>query len=259
MPVKAALLDQPVTLDEMMSRGHHAGQVVLLRPAPFAGGSWSAELIARPTHQHPLMAPMEGTELSQSEKVSPTTTYEFLVRYQSEAARLAVYPEMRRGAIIYLGIVGESIEVMEVVHGQPASDELERELGDVLWYVAAICDELGLSMATIVQDGIESTRFTTTREFPKTWARAMVVHAGRISECFKKHLRDQDKVLRDDRMATIVECLEELTARVHLVAKADSSSLEQVVSRNLEKLVERGASIRAERAARNDTEAAGGQ
>ncbi len=178
------------------------------------------------------------------------TSYEFLVRYQAEAARLAVYPDMRRGAIIYLGIVNKSIEVMEVVHGQPVSNELEQELGDVLWYVAAICDELGLSMATIIQDGIESTPFITTREFPKTWARAMVVRAGRISECFKKHLRDQDTVLRDDRMATIVECLEELTARVYLLAKADASSLEQVVSRNLEKLVERGAAIRAEHAAR---------
>ncbi len=182
------------------------------------------------------------------------TNYEYLVTYQSEAARLAVYPEMRRGAIIYLGIVGESIEVMEAVHARLASVEIERELGDVLWYVAAICDELELSMATIVQDGIESTLFTTTREFPWRWARAMVVRAGRISECFKKHLRDRDTVLRDDRKETVIECLEELVARVHLIARAEGSSLELVVMRNLEKLVERGASIRAEHAGRNNTD-----
>ncbi len=68
MPVKATLPDQPVTLDEIMRRGHRAGRVVLLRPTPVTGGSWSAELIARPTRQHPLMAPTEGTELSQSDQ-----------------------------------------------------------------------------------------------------------------------------------------------------------------------------------------------
>ncbi len=78
MPVKATLPDQPVTLDEMMRRGHRAGQVVLLRPAPSAGGSWTAELIARPTRQHPLVTPKEGTELSQTERrngLAPTMAH----------------------------------------------------------------------------------------------------------------------------------------------------------------------------------------
>lgn len=180
-------------------------------------------------------------------------------KYQAEAARLAVYPEMRRGAIIYLGIVGESIEVMEAIHADRPWDEIERELGDVLWYVAAICDELELSMMNVIQDGTEMIPFTTSREFPKTWARSMVVRAGRISECFKKHLRDQDKVLRDDRKETVVDCLEQLVARVYLLANAHGSSLDRVLSRNLEKLVERGAEIRAEHADRQKPTAAEGQ
>lgn len=78
MPIKATLPDQQVTLDEMMRRGHRAGQVVLLRPAPFAGGSWTAELIARPTRQHALIGQREETELNESEKrtgLAPTMAH----------------------------------------------------------------------------------------------------------------------------------------------------------------------------------------
>lgn len=173
---------------------------------------------------------------------------DILARYQAESARLAVYPDKRRGAIIYLGFVGEAIEVMEAVFDRADRITIERELGDVLWYVSAICDELGLSMQSLVQDGIDSIPFTVTRQFGETWARALVVHAGRVGECFKKHVRDGHEVLTEQRRAMVVDNLEQAVARIYLIANAIDSSIESVLTRNLAKLVERAASIREEAA-----------
>lgn len=179
---------------------------------------------------------------------------DILARYQAESARLAVYPDKRQGAIIYLGLVGEAIEVMEVLFDQTDRYDrvkIERELGDVLWYVSAICDELGLSMQDLVQDGIESIPFIMTRQFGETWARALVVHAGRVGECFKKRERDGHTTFTEQRLEMVVENLEQAVARIHLIASVIDSSIESVLTRNLAKLVERAAEIRAEAASRN--------
>lgn len=59
-----------------------------------------------------------------------------------------------------LGLAGEVGEVVEVVkkyvfHGH-ALDlvMLQKELGDVLWYVAGMCTVLGLDMSTVMQANI---------------------------------------------------------------------------------------------------------
>jgi NTP pyrophosphatase (non-canonical NTP hydrolase) len=77
--------------------------------------------------------------------------------YQKLALQSAIYP--KDNAIIYpvLGLVGEAGEVAEKVKkilrdkGGIFSDtdkaEIVKELGDVLWYIAATCNDLGYSLA----------------------------------------------------------------------------------------------------------------
>lgn len=77
--------------------------------------------------------------------------------YQADAGRTAFYPH--RGAnIVYpaLGLAGEAGEVANKVkkvqrdHKGVLNEEMRAaiadELGDVLWYVAACCGEIGFSM-----------------------------------------------------------------------------------------------------------------
>ena len=64
-----------------------------------------------------------------------------------------------------LGLSGESGEVAEKVKklirdkGGVLDDtvraDLGKELGDVLWYVAQLCSELGLSMSEVAQGNID--------------------------------------------------------------------------------------------------------
>ena len=78
------------------------------------------------------------------------------------ASRTALYPG-RLNNIEYptLGLAGEAGEVANIVkkiqrdHGGVVTDEtrakLKDELGDVLWYISACADELGLTLTEIAE------------------------------------------------------------------------------------------------------------
>ncbi|MEZ5429272.1 MAG: nucleoside triphosphate pyrophosphohydrolase family protein [Pyrinomonadaceae bacterium] len=82
--------------------------------------------------------------------------------YQSEASQTALYPD-RLNNLEYptLGLAGEAGEVANIVkkiqrdHGGEITEEtrakLKDELGDVLWYISACADELGLTLEEIAE------------------------------------------------------------------------------------------------------------
>ncbi len=77
--------------------------------------------------------------------------------YQTQAQSTAIYDH----PIIYptLGLCGESGEVAEKVkkHMRDGTslDELKKELGDVLWYLAAIASDLNISLNDIALTNID--------------------------------------------------------------------------------------------------------
>jgi NTP pyrophosphatase (non-canonical NTP hydrolase) len=99
-------------------------------------------------------------------------------QYQKEAAKTAQYPECHVGFVdnghdccksasyLYpvLGLVGEAGEVAEKIKkiirnkaGTPSEEDIQeiaKELGDVLWYIAALCTELELEMDTVATNNI---------------------------------------------------------------------------------------------------------
>jgi NTP pyrophosphatase (non-canonical NTP hydrolase) len=86
--------------------------------------------------------------------------------YQAQAARTlnpALDPRERliNGA---LGLAGESGEAADVLkkhlfHGHPLDrDALKKELGDVLWYVAALASAAGLTLDEVAQHNLDKLR-----------------------------------------------------------------------------------------------------
>lgn len=67
-------------------------------------------------------------------------------------------------AVAGLGLVGEAGEVAEHIkkhigHGQPLSLlELEKELGDVCWYIALVCESVGLTMSDVMTQNVEKLK-----------------------------------------------------------------------------------------------------
>lgn len=86
--------------------------------------------------------------------------------YQTAARATALYPR-RLENLEYptLGLAGEAGEVANIVKkiqrdsGGVTTDEtrakLKDELGDVLWYISACADELGLTLADIAEFNVE--------------------------------------------------------------------------------------------------------
>lgn len=84
--------------------------------------------------------------------------------YKREAIRTAIYPHNYK--IIYpaLGMCGECGEVVEKIKkvirdnqgifDTDKTKEIEKELGDVLWYIANICNDLNIDFDNVAQNNI---------------------------------------------------------------------------------------------------------
>ena len=91
--------------------------------------------------------------------------------YQTQAARTAVYPR-RSGlqSVMYcaLGLNGEAGEVADVIkksfrRGDSSLTVRDRaavaaELGDVLWYVAAVASSVGISLGSIAEGNLHKLK-----------------------------------------------------------------------------------------------------
>jgi NTP pyrophosphatase (non-canonical NTP hydrolase) len=86
--------------------------------------------------------------------------------YQDLAKQTAVYPDIGRNLIYtILGLVGESGELAEKMKkairdngGNVDTETMVKELGDVLWYVAMIASELGLTLQEVAQKNVDKLR-----------------------------------------------------------------------------------------------------
>ena len=85
--------------------------------------------------------------------------------YQTAAAQTAIYPPAFRVVYPLLGLLGEAGEVANKVkkvfrdeNGDMSDEkrrELSKELGDVLWYLAALATDLDLRLDAIAEENIE--------------------------------------------------------------------------------------------------------
>ena len=86
--------------------------------------------------------------------------------YQKEARKTAIYPDKDKNFIYpTLGLVGESGEVAEKIKkilrdkkgifDYESKLALKKELGDVLWYLSNLCDELDFSLSDVANENLE--------------------------------------------------------------------------------------------------------
>ena len=84
--------------------------------------------------------------------------------YQLAARRPALYPPEEGITYTTLGLVGEAGEIAEKVkkvirdkegNFEEAKEEIAKELGDVLWYVANLAFELGYDLGDIAAINIQ--------------------------------------------------------------------------------------------------------
>jgi len=91
--------------------------------------------------------------------------------YQEEAINTAVYPQEYGLIYAVLGLVGESGEVAEKVKkmmrdGIPIEEvkkDIGYELGDVLWYLANLANEIGMTLEEVATRNLLKVRDRTER------------------------------------------------------------------------------------------------
>ena len=95
-----------------------------------------------------------------------------LDEYQMRAEDTAIYPN--EYTIVYpaLGLAGEAGEVADKVKkiirdGKPElfyKDDIAKELGDVLWYVAILARDLGYSLEEVAQRNLDKLEDRKNRD-----------------------------------------------------------------------------------------------
>ena len=81
--------------------------------------------------------------------------------YQELTEKTAEYPEGREGLYyLALGLNGEAGEIAEKVKksvrdGKELEENVQKEMGDVLWYMARLLDELGFSLEETAEKNID--------------------------------------------------------------------------------------------------------
>jgi|SRR6056300_941698 NTP pyrophosphatase (non-canonical NTP hydrolase) len=83
--------------------------------------------------------------------------------YQRQAATTAIYPASVQVLYPTLGLAGEAGEVANKVKkivrdGKLDKEAIGSEIGDCLWYIAAICKDLGLKMEDVAQANLDKLR-----------------------------------------------------------------------------------------------------
>ena len=80
--------------------------------------------------------------------------------YQDFAETTAIYPEDKALEYLALGLTSEAGEVAGKVKklvrdGEMSVEDLAKELGDVVWYVAQLCTELDLYFSEVMGLNVE--------------------------------------------------------------------------------------------------------
>jgi NTP pyrophosphatase (non-canonical NTP hydrolase) len=88
--------------------------------------------------------------------------------YQEEAKKTAIYPAEYRLVYPALGLTGEAGEVAEKVKkmvrdGKLDAEGLKKELGDVMWYLAALASDLGVTLEEVAAANVAKLRSRAER------------------------------------------------------------------------------------------------
>ena len=92
--------------------------------------------------------------------------------YQKHARSTAIYPKEYKVIYPALGLCGEAGEVAEkvkkIVRGDDrlnnVTSSIVMELGDVLWYVAVLADDLGVTLEEIAQANVDKLKSRMKRK-----------------------------------------------------------------------------------------------
>lgn len=158
------------------------------------------------------------------------------VEYQDAARSTAVYPNKVEFLYPSLGLAGEVGELCEKLGRDDPCDEIMKEVGDVLWYVANVALDCGLLLHLVAE---EDDFDKITPLFAINMPGELATHAGKVCEMAKKAARDDGGEISDERREKVREGLRDVLRTLVGICIPWDFTLTKAADRNIEKLKSR--------------------
>lgn len=136
-----------------------------------------------------------------------------LDEYQTLAKKTAIYP----GELVYpaLGLCGEIGELLNAIGG--GDDEIPKEIGDVLWYVANMAADAGLTLSEVMGRKTFPNHNHIVYVEEDYVIDEIILAGGVVAENVKKTLRDDGGKLCDRRRTNIKKALKIIVRELNLL------------------------------------------
>lgn len=179
--------------------------------------------------------------------------------YFQQARSVAVYLESAPHARFFypcLGLVGETGELWEKFEEEGLNadkNEIKKEMGDVLWYIANTLIDIGYTSDDFIAmfvdpcqpfedlfTNLDDVILNTNMAFQtRISMQSPVIPLGKIAEIAKKTLRDSDGVIPEDKKRTVMINITKIMISLTTMAKAFGLSLDEIAMANIKKLFSR--------------------
>lgn len=148
--------------------------------------------------------------------------------YEEKARKTAIYPNISENyQYPLLGLIEEAGEIDEKIHlGVTDLNELNKEFGDVYWYLTSCSFELKLNFNELLNSPIES-------DLP------IGIEASKIAGYLKKIIRDDNGVMTDSKKDKIIISIKKIVFLLQKYQKKYNLNTLDIMKNNIEKLYSR--------------------
>ncbi len=168
-------------------------------------------------------------------------------RYQKFVNKTAFFPRSTQGrniSYLVMGIVEEVGEIYEFILkkqklkegdnnlNEYVANQIVKELGDLVWYITAICNEISFSLGRLMQ-------YTKVKLGNNPNHSSLLLYLGDLSGAVKKMIRDDQEVITEEKSNLIITNLCHVMIYVLQICKENQVKFETVLEVNMNKIKNR--------------------
>jgi len=169
-------------------------------------------------------------------------------RYQKFVNKTAFFPRSTQGrniSYLVMGIVEEVGEIYEVILKKNKLKETDnylneyvitqiiKELGDLVWYITAICNEMTFSLGCLIQ-------YTKVKIINNNINHSsLLLYLGDLSGAVKKMIRDDKEKITEEKSNLIITNLCNILGYVLQICNNNKIKFETVLDVNMNKIKNR--------------------
>lgn len=148
--------------------------------------------------------------------------------YEGIIKKTAIFPSEFGTGYCMLGLTGEFEELLASL-SSGNNDRINKEAGDVFWYITALCNEYGFTLSQFWK-----TDFRNYGKFHKSYIPIIHKYIGELAEVTKKYYRD--KTVDLDKVKPLLDNL--ISNYQGFLYSLDANQY-HILQKNYEKLIKR--------------------